>query len=365
MDIERLVLEKTNLYNYEAYTEEDVRCILSKTEFNEQDFGILLSPAAEKHLEKMAQISLSITRRYFGNNVTIFTPLYLANYCENHCIYCGFNCYNKITRAKLNFDEIEKEYQAIAATGLKDILLLTGESRTNSNVEYIAHSVKLASKYFSTIGIEIYSLDEFEYKYLHECSVDFVSVYQETYNKKRYAEVHKHGPKSDFSYRFNSQERALKGGIRGVAFGALLGINDFRKDIYAAALHASYIQKKYPTAEIGFSVPRLRPYLNAPKNVAKDVYETQLLQVMLALKLFLPFANITISTRERAKFRDNVVGLVATRMSAGVSVGVGGHNEEQKGDEQFEISDDRSVKEIHEMLTKKGLQAVYRDYILV
>ncbi len=361
--IEELVLEKANVYDYQIYTEKDVRTVLNKTEFNINDFGILLSPIAEKYLEETALISKQLFRRYFGNNITLFTPLYLSNYCENYCTYCGFNCYNKISRAKLTLDEIEKEYNAIAKTGLQDILLLTGESRSASDVEYIASAVKLAKKYFTTIGIEIYSLETDEYRYLNQCGVDFVSIYQETYNPNKYLEVHQKGPKRDFSFRFNSQERALQAGIRGVAFGALLGIDNFRKDVYSAALHAYYIQKKYPSAEISFSVPRLRPFKNAPKNEAKDVYEKQLLQVMLALKLFLPFASITISTRERAQFRDNVVGLVANRMSSGVSVGIGGHDDEQKGDEQFEISDDRSTKQIHYMLKNRGLQPVYTDYL--
>ncbi|OOB78419.1 MAG: thiamine biosynthesis protein ThiH [Epulopiscium sp. Nele67-Bin001] len=362
--MEDLVLQKTDLYDYNKYTQADVRRVLSKTQFNEDDFAILLSPAAQDFLEPLAQIGQRLTRQYFGNNITLFTPLYLANFCENHCTYCGFNCYNKIKRAKLNIQEIEHEYKAIAKEGLKDILLLTGEARGQSDLEYIASAVRVATKYFNTIGIEIYSLDEHEYKYLHECGVDFVSIYQETYNKERYLQVHKSGPKRDFSYRFNSQERALKGGMRGVAFGSLLGLSDFRKDIYATGLHAFYIQKIYPWAEISFSVPRIRPFINEV-NVKTDVYEKQLLQVMLALKLFLPFASITISTRETQKFRDNVVGLVATRMSAGVSVGVGGHDDEQKGDEQFEISDKRSIDEIHQLLYKKGLQPVYKDNIFL
>ena len=177
--------------------------------------------------------------------------------------------------------------------------------------------------------------------------------------------MHLSGPKRNFAYRFTAQERALKGGMRGVAFGALLGLDDFRKDAFAVGLHAYYIQQKYPQAEIAFSVPRLRPYINHAENNPRDVHEPQLLQVMLAYRLFLPFAGITISTRENQKFRDNVVGMIATKISAGVKVGVGGHEEEQKGDEQFEISDPRSVEEIQKMLKQRGLQPVYTDYIRV
>ena len=171
------------------------------------------------------------------------------------------------------------------------------------------------------------------------------------------------GPNRVLPYRFQAQERALLGGMRGVAFGALLGLDDFRKDAFATGLHATLLQKKYPFAEISFSTPRLRPDINNEENNPKDVHETQLLQVILAYRLFLPYAGITISTRERAGFRDNIIGMAATKISAGVSVGVGGHEGEEKGDEQFEISDPRSVEEVYQMIYKKGLQPVFTDYV--
>ena len=234
-----------------------------------------------------------------------------------------------------------------------------------SDVEYIGEALKLARKYFSTIGIEIYPLNSDEYHYLHECGADFVSVYQETYNPVKYEQMHISGPKRVYPYRLNAQERALMGGMRGVAFGALLGLDDFRKDAFASGMHAYFIQQKYPHAEISFSTPRLRPYVNNAENNPNDVHEPQLLQVMMAYRLFMPFAGITISTRERAGFRDNVIGLAATKISAGVSVGVGGHEEDAKGDEQFEISDPRSVTEVHQSILNHGLQPVYTDYLWV
>lgn len=359
------VLSQVESYDYNQYTVRDVHYVLTKEQLTKEDFGILLSPVALECLEDMAQRSKAQTLKYFGNAISLFTPLYIANYCENHCVYCGFNCKNKIKRGKLTLEEIDREMQTIAETGLKEILILTGESRVQSDVDYIGEAIKLARKYFSTIGIEIYPLNTDEYTYLQECGADFVSVYQETYNQATYKEMHLSGPKRNFAYRFTAQERALKGGMRGVAFGALLGLDDFRKDAFAAGLHAYYIQQKYPQAEIAFSVPRLRPYINQAENNPRDVHEPQLLQVMLAYRLFLPFAGITISTRENQKFRDNVVGMIATKISGGVKVGVGGHEEEQKGDEQFEISDPRSVEEIQKMLKQRGLQPVYTDYIRV
>jgi 2-iminoacetate synthase len=360
------VLKMTDEYDYRRYNAIDVKNVLNKETLGAEDLAVLLSPSAEPLLEKMARRAKIETAKHFGNTVCMFTPLYIANYCENYCVYCGFNCSNKIRRGKLSIDEIESEYKTISETGLREILLLTGESKSASPVEYIAEAVSLAKKFFSTIGVEVYPMNSDEYAVLRKAGADFVSVYQETYNTVKYEEVHLRGPKRVFPYRFNSQERALMGGMRGVAFGSLLGLSDFRKDAYAAGLHAFFIQKKYPWAEISYSLPRLRPYINNADNNPNDVHETQLLQVMLAYRIFMPYAGITISTRERAGFRDNVAGLAATKISAGVKVGIGGHGDnEQKGDEQFEISDPRSVEEVRKALIDKGLQPVFTDYVRV
>ncbi len=360
------VLEMTNKYEPLVFTSEDVRKVLFQENIGIDGLKVLLSPAAQPYLEDMAFRAKQETAKHFGNTVCMFTPLYIANYCENYCVYCGFNCSNKINRGKLSMSEIESEFRAIAETGLREILLLTGESKTASPVSYIADAVRLAKKYFSTIGIEVYPMNVDEYAAIKEAGADFVSVYQETYDPKRYEEVHLRGHKRVFPYRFNSQERAILGGMRGVSFGSLLGLGDFRKDAFSAGLHAYFIQQKYPWTEISFSLPRLRPFINNTGNNPNDVHETQLLQVMLAYRIFMPFAGITISTRERAGFRDNVVGLCATKISAGVKVGIGGHGDnEQKGDEQFEISDSRSVDEVRKSLIERGLQPVFTDYVRV
>ncbi|MBR1443915.1 MAG: 2-iminoacetate synthase ThiH [Firmicutes bacterium] len=359
------VLTEMKEYDYNKYTANDVVNALRKDEISIEDYKALLSPAALPLIENIAKKAKSETRKHFGNSICMFTPLYIANYCENYCVYCGFNCANKINRAKLTAEETDREMKTIADTGLKEILLLTGESRAASGIEYIGEAIKTAKKYFSTIGIEIYPLNSDEYAYMRECGADFVSVYQETYDTDRYEEMHLRGSKRIFPYRFNAQERALMGGMRGVAFGALLGLGDFRKDAFAAGYHAYLIQKKYPKAEISFSTPRIRPYINNDEANPNDVHEKQLLQVMLAYRLLMPFAGITISTRERAGFRDNVIGMCATKISAGVSVGVGGHAEEEKGDEQFEISDPRSVDEVYKMIYERGLQPVFTDYVRV
>ena len=361
------VLKAAAKYRPESYTSEDVRAALGKETLSPYDFGALLSPAAQPLIEEMAQRAQQETRKHFGNSIYMFTPLYIANYCENYCIYCGFNCHNKIRRAKLNFEQIEQEMQAIAATGLEEILLLTGESRKMSDVEYIGEACKIAKKYFKLIGLEIYPVNSDEYAYLHQCGADFVTVFQETYDPEKYETLHLGGHKRVFPYRFSAQERAVLGGMRGVGFAALLGLSDFRKDAFATGMHAYLLQKKYPHAEIAFSCPRLRPTINHEEINPKDVHETQLLQVIMAYRIFMPFANITISTREGQRFRDNVISIAATKISAGVSTGIGSHVEEieEKGDEQFVISDDRSVDEVYQAIKDRGLQPVMNDYVYV
>ena len=365
-DIMDRVIAEMNSYDADIYTAKDVKEALAAETCSVDNFKALLSPAALPFLEKIAQKAQKETRKHFGNSVAIFTPLYIANYCENYCVYCGFNCHNKIKRAQLNAEEIEKEMQAIAETGLEEVLILTGESPNKSSVEYIGEACKIAKKYFKLIGLEVYPMDSKDYAYLHECGADFVTVFQETYNSDKYKTLHLGGRKRIFPYRLNAQERAIMGGMRGVGFAALLGLDDFRKDALATGMHAYLLQKKYPHAEIAFSCPRLRPIINNDKINPKDVHEPQLLQIICAYRIFMPFASITISTRECERFRDNIIQIAATKISAGVNVGIGGHSqEEEKGDEQFEISDGRSVDEIYHMIEDNGMQPVMTDYIYV
>ena len=360
------VVAEINSYRAEDYTASDVIRAIESDRCSLEDFKALLSPAAEPFLEQIARKARLETRKHFGNSAYFFTPIYISNYCENYCIYCGFNCHNKIKRAKLSMEEIHEEMKAIADTGLEEILILTGESRKASDVKYIGEACKIAKKYFKNIGIEVYPMNSDEYRYLRECGADYVTVFQETYNSDKYETLHLAGHKRIFPYRFNAQERALMGGMRGVAFAALLGLDDFRKDALGTGMHAYLIQRKYPWAEISISCPRLRPIINNASINPKDVHEKQLLQIMCAYRIFLPFAGMTISTRECAEFRDNVVGLAATKISAGVSTGIGSHSEsEDKGDAQFEIADTRGLEEIYESLKKRGIQPVMNDYVYV
>ena len=372
-DVCSQVMTQMNSYDYSKYTARDVRAALEHTTCSIEDFKALLSPAAEPFLEQMAERARLETSKHFGNTVYLFTPLYIANYCENYCVYCGFNCYNHINRMKLSMEQIEKEMKVIADSGMEEILILTGESRAQSNVEYIGEACKLARKYFRMVGLEIYPVNTDEYKYLHECGADYVTVFQETYDADKYEQLHLLGHKRVWPYRFDAQERALRGGMRGVAFSALLGLSDFRKDALASALHVYYLQRKYPHAEMSLSCPRLRPIINNDKINPLDVHEKQLCQIICAYRIFLPFVGITVSSRESAEFRNGIVKIAATKVSAGVSTGIGDHeskysgkeSDEVQGDEQFEIDDNRSLDKMYKDIEGEGLQPVLNDYLYV
>lgn len=372
-DVCEKVLEHMNSYDYSRYTAKDVTAALEHTTCSIEDFKALLSPAAEPFLEQMAWRAKQETSKHFGNSVYLFTPLYIANYCENYCVYCGFNCYNHINRMKLTIEQIEHEMQVIANSGMEEILILTGESRRHSDVKYIGEACKLARQYFRMVGLEIYPVNTDEYRYLHQCGADYVTVFQETYDRDRYETLHLLGHKRVWPYRFDAQERALKGGMRGVAFSALLGLSDFRKDALASALHVFYLQRKYPYAEMSLSCPRLRPIINNDTINSLDVHEKQLCQIICAYRIFLPFVGITVSSRESAEFRNGIVKIAATKVSAGVSTGIGDHESKYngkecdgpQGDEQFDIDDSRSFDKMYQDIANQGLQPVLNDYLYV
>ena len=372
-DVCKNVMEQMVSFDYSKYTAKDVKAAIEHDKCTIDDFKALLSPAAEPFLEQMAQRARLETSKHFGNTVYLFTPLYIANYCENYCVYCGFNYYNHINRMKLSMEQIENEMKVIADSGMEEILILTGESRAQSNIDYIGEACKLARKYFRMVGLEIYPVNTDEYKYLHQCGADYVTVFQETYDTQRYEQLHLLGHKRVWPYRFDAQERALMGGMRGVAFSALLGLSDFRKDALASALHVYYLQRKYPHAEMSLSCPRLRPIINNDKISPMDVHEKQLCQIICAYRIFLPFVGITVSSRESAQFRNGIVKIAATKVSAGVSTGIGDHeskyngkeSDEVQGDEQFEIDDSRSLDKMYKDIADEGLQPVLNDYLYV
>ena len=354
-DVCRQVMNQVKSYDDSVYAPRDVQAALEHQTCTIEDFKALLSPAGAPFLEEMAQRARAETSKHFGNTVYLFTPLYIANYCENYCVYCGFNCYNHIRRMKLNMEQIEHEMQIIAQSGMEEILILTGESRAWSDVAYIGEACKLARRYFRMVGLEIYPVNTDEYRYLHQCGADYVTVFQETYDTDKYETLHLAGHKRVWPYRFDAQERALRGGMRGVAFSALLGLSDFRRDALASALHVYYLQRKYPHAEMSLSCPRLRPIINNEKINPLDVGERELCQVLCAYRIFLPFVGITVSSRESAAFRNGIVKIAATKVSAGVSTGIGDHESKYtgkeassvQGDEQFAIDDNRSLLKMY------------------
>lgn len=343
----------------------DVLATLDKNELDNEDFYNLLSDTAEDYLDKMGEIAQDKRIRYFGNNVCLFSPLYIANYCENSCRYCGFRAKSDIKRAKLNMSEIEDEMKALADTGIEEVLILTGESERFSSIDYIAEACRLASKYFKTVGIEVYPANVKDYEKLREAGADFVTVFQESYNTKPYDYYHPYGHKRSFVYRIDTQERALMAGFRGVGFGTLFGLNDPIEEAYKLGLHAKEVQRKYPHAEIAISLPRIRPTHGADKLDFYEVNDKKFFQIMLALRIFLPFASITLSTREDRDFRNLAVKYAATKISASVDTSIGHRSKKSldEGDEQFEIADNRSCDDVIKDLKEIGMSPVFTDYI--
>ncbi|WP_410511965.1 2-iminoacetate synthase ThiH [Paenibacillus sp. BR2-3] len=357
-------LTRLEQYPYESlwkgYGAEDVKRALGKDRLDEADLLALLSSAAEPFLEQMAQKAQRITRSHFGHAMQLFTPMYLADFCVNHCTYCSFSSIYDFPRKKLSLEEVRREAETIAATGLRHILILTGESRRDNPVSYIKDCVEVLREYFSSVSIEINPLATAEYEELLQAGVDGLTLYQEVYHQETYQELHVKGPKRNYRNRIDAPERGCQAGFRAVNIGALLGMHDWRQEAFLSAMHARYLQDCYPDCEISLSPPRFRPYLGE-FNPECDVSDRTLVQIILAYRLFLPRSGITLSTREPAGLRDHLIHLGITKMSAGVSTEVGGHTSEG-GTPQFEISDSRSVREITEMLYTNGLQPVFKDW---
>lgn len=358
-------IKKYKDFDFEGFwdkvTEVQIQTALSKERIDEKDFLALLSPKAEEFLEPMAEKAHEISLKNFGKTIVLYTPMYLANYCVNKCAYCGYNVENNIARKKLTLEEVENEAKAIAASGLRHIIILTGESEYHTPVSYIKECVKVIKKYFDSICIEIYPLKEEQYAELIEAGVDSLTIYQETYDEKVYDKVHLSGPKKNYIYRLETPERAAKAKIHSLSIGALLGLSKWRNDAFFTGLHGAYIQNNYPEVELTLSPPRIRPHAGSFTDV-QEVTDKNLVQAMLAYKIFIQRAGINVSTRERAEFRDNLIPLGIVKISAGVSTEVGGHCVENKGEEQFQIADGRSVEQMKEAIKSKGYNPVFKDW---
>lgn len=343
-------------------TAQDVERALARDALTERDYLALLSPAARAFLEPMAQKANRLTIQHFGRVIILYTPLYLSNYCVNRCLYCGLNAVNRIARKTLTREEIAAEGRAIAATGLRHLLLLTGESRRHAPLGYLVEAARILRSYFSSLGMEVYPLETGEYHTLLEAGIDGLTIYQEVYDEEIYAQVHPAGPKRNYRYRLEAPERACQVGMVSVNIGALLGICDWRREAFITGLHAAYLQDHYWATEIAVSFPRLRPHAGSDFIVSAKVSDADLVQMMLALRLYRPRMGITISTRERPDLRDRLVMLGVTKLSAGSSTEVGGRTTADKGEAQFEVADLRTVAEIYQMVLRQGYQPVFKDW---
>lgn len=358
------IIEQYHSFDTDAFfsriAEADIHRAIGKNRLSPMDYLTLLSPKAEIYLEEIAQKAHHLTVQRFGHTMQMFTPMYVANHCVNHCLYCGFNVRNNLHRTQLTLEEVAKEAQIIAATGLKHILLLTGESRQHTPVSYIRDCVEALRHYFASISIEIYPLVVDEYRELITAGVDGLTIYQETYDRDAYAYVHPAGPKRDYRFRLDAPERGCRAGMRSVNIGALLGLADWRREAFLAGLHADYLQRKYPDVEISISPPRMRPHLGSFQP-AVNVSDRNLVQYVTSFRLFMPRSGVTLSTRETAQLRDNMAGLGVTKMSGGTCTSVGGRSHDDETG-QFQIADERSVAEMAKMLYERGYQPVYKDW---
>ncbi|HGS5148380.1 TPA: 2-iminoacetate synthase ThiH [Vibrio parahaemolyticus] len=349
-----------------AKTEQDVERALAKPKRDLEDFKALISPAAEPYLEQMAKLSYSLTRKRFGNTMSLYIPLYLSNLCANACTYCGFSMENRIKRRTLNRDEVEAEIDAIKRMKFDSVLLVTGEHETKVGMKYFREMVPIIKQRFNYLAMEVQPLDQDEYVELKTLGLDAVMVYQETYHPKTYAQHHLRGNKMDFRYRLETPDRLAKAGIDKIGIGALIGLEEWRTDCFFAAAHLDYLERTYWQSRYSISFPRLRPCAGnvpasglQPKSVMTD---KQLVQLICAYRLFNPEVELSLSTRESPQFRDNVLPLGITSMSAASKTQPGGYATEEVELEQFEISDERSAASVEDMIRAKGFDPVWRDW---
>lgn len=362
------VLKYYKNFNVAEYLEKvsdaDIKKSLNKENLNQLDFLNLLSPKAANYLEQMAIISKKHKIRHFGNVIQLYLPIYISNYCTSNCEYCGFSKKNRIKRKHLTKEEIELEAKEIVKSGIKHILLLTGEAKSLADLDYLKMAVRVLKKYFSSISIEIYPLDTNEYKELKDLGVDGLTIYQEVYDREIYAKVHTSGEKTNYDYRLEAPERGAKANFRAINIGVLFGLGDIYKEAFLSGIHAKYLMDKYLDIEISLSLPRINSAEGdfVPKVILTD---KDFVQFMLAYRLYMPMCGINVSTREKPSFRDNLIDIGVTKFSAGSKTDVGGYSDIDKSTAQFDISDDRSVQEIVKVIRSKGQQPVFKDWELI
>ena len=359
------VFEKYNWddiqYKIYASTTDQVELSLSKTKRNLDDFLALISPAAQPYLEQMAQQCHELTKQRFGKTIQMYAPLYLSNECQNICTYCGFSLDNKINRKTLSSLEIKLEVEVLKKAGFDHVLLVTGEANYTVNINYFLNAINQIKNDFSIISVEVQPLSQEEYERLHQAGVYSVLVYQETYHQEVYKKYHTKGKKSNFDYRLETPDRIGKAGIHKIGLGVLLGLEDWRTDSFFNALHLDYLQKVYWQTKYSVSFPRLRPAEGfiEPNFIMDD---KDLTQLICAYRLWNEDLEISISTRENEKFRNNIITIGTTSMSAGSKTNPGGYAADLQSLEQFEISDERSAAEIAAIITQKGYEPVWKDW---
>ncbi|OLQ95727.1 thiamine biosynthesis protein ThiH [Vibrio ponticus] len=342
-------------------TADDVERALSKSKRDLEDFKALISPAAEPYLEQMAQASLALTRKRFGNTMSLYIPLYLSNLCANACTYCGFSMENRIKRRTLNEQEIRAEINAIKAMKFDSVLLVTGEHETKVGMNYFRQMLPLIKPHFNYLAMEVQPLKQHEYAELKSLGLDAVMVYQETYHPSTYAQHHLRGNKTNFEFRLETPDRLAKAGIDKIGIGALIGLEDWRTDCFYVAAHLDYLERTYWQTRYSISFPRLRPCAGSlqPKSLMSD---KQLVQLICAYRLLNPEVELSLSTRESEAFRDNVLPLGITSLSAASKTQPGGYAMQEAELEQFEISDERSAATVEAMIRSKGFDPVWRDW---
>jgi len=346
-----------------AKNDADVERALAAERPTMDDFAALVSPAADKYLGEMASKSYATTRRRFGNVMQLYVPLYLANICQNHCVYCGFNCTNKIHRAILTPEEIHAEAQAIKRDPFQHILLVTGEAPRSSSVQYLADSMKIMQRYFEQISIEVQPLDTDEYRLLKDYGLHAVYVYQETYNRDRYPVYHLRGKKTNYRYRLETPDRLCEAGVHKVGLGNLIGLEDWRTEAYFTALHLRYLENRYWRTKYSVAFPRLRPYVGEDGfNPEHPASERNLFQLICAYRLLSEDVELSISTRESADFRDRVMPFGVTVISAGSKTTPGGYAHPNRELEQWSINDNRTPREVEAAVRAKGLDPVWKDW---
>ncbi len=358
------IIKKYENFDFEDYfakvNDEMVLSSMNKRELNQFDFLNLISPKAKNHLEKMAQKAHEVTVANFGYTINLYLPIYVSNYCSSDCLYCGFSKKNKILRKKLTLEEVEIEAKEIAKSGIKHILFLTGESRKVTPLSYLCDVTKILKKHFSLVAIEVFPMSKEDYAELYMAGVDGLTVYQEVYNEDLYHSVHVSGEKTNYEYRLDTPERGAKAGFRNINVGTLFGIGEIKSEAFFSGLQAKYLSDKYLECELGLSLPRINDAEGEFKpNIVLD--DATFVQIMCAYRLFLPRAEINISTREKPEFRDNLLSICATKFSAGSKTEVGGYTK-AKTEPQFEISDKRDSEEVIQRIQNLGYEPVYKNW---